>query len=87
MTRAYLKSFVGDINQNYFQPSNSNNKHRVLQGNNITKSEATPYRESETKQPLSTYTGDEKRWLVTTADEDLSKGTGSVLSGCGTTIS
>ena len=35
--------------------------------------------EAQTKHPLSTYTDDEKRWLVTTADEERSKGTGFML--------
>ena len=35
--------------------------------------------EAQTKHPLSTYTDDEKRWLVIKADEKRSKGNGFML--------
>ena len=71
--------FVGNIDQYQFQPINTNNEFRALQGNNIARNEAIPNGEAQTKHPLSTYTDDEKRWLVTTADEERSKGTGFML--------
>ena len=79
MTCAYSKTFIGNIDQNQFQPINTNNEFRALQGNNIARNEAIPNGEAQTKHPLSTYTDDEKRWLVTTADEERSKGTGFML--------
>ena len=41
------------------------------------------------KHPLSTYTDDEKRWLVTTADEEQNKDSGFMLglTAVGRTIS
>ena len=79
MTCAYSKTFIGNIDQNQFQPINTNNEFRALQGNNIARNEAIPNGEAQTKHPLSTYTDDEKRWLVTTADEERSKGAGFML--------
>ena len=79
MTCAYSKTFIGNIDQNQFQPINTNNEFRALQGNNIARNEAIPNGEAQTKHPLSTYTDDEKRWLVTTADEQRSKGAGFML--------
>ena len=70
---------MGNIDQNQFQPINTNNEFRALQGNNIARNEAIPNGEAQTKHPLSTYTDDEKRWLVTTADEERSKGDGFML--------
>ena len=70
---------MGKIDQNKFQSINTNNEHRALQGNNISRNEAIPNGDSQTKHPLSTYADDEKRWLVTTADEEWSKGTGFML--------
>ena len=64
-----------NIDQNQFQPINTNNKFRALQGKNIARIKAIPNREAQTKHPLSTYTDDENIWLVTTADEERSKGT------------
>ena len=74
-----FKNIYGKYNQHQFQPTNTNNKHRALQGNNIARNEAIANGEAQTKHPLSTYTGDEKKWLVTTADEERSKGTGFIL--------
>ena len=79
MTRAYSKPFMGNIDQNQFQPIKTNNEFRALQGNNIARNEATANEEAQTKHPLSTYTDDEKRSLVTTADEEWSKSTGFML--------
>ena len=70
---------MGNIDQNQFQPINTNNEFRALQGNNIARNEAIPNGEAQTKHPLSTYTDDEKRWLVTTADEERSKDIGFML--------
>ena len=70
---------MGNIDQNQFQPINTNNEFRALQGNNIARNEAIPNGEAQTKHPLSTYTDDGKRWLVTTADEERSKGAGFML--------
>ena len=70
---------MGNIDQNQFQPINTNNEFRAVQRNNIARNEAIPNGEAQTKHPLSTYTDDEKRWLVTTADEERSKGTGFML--------
>ena len=79
MTCAYSKTFIGNIDQNQFQPINTNNEFRALQGNNIARNEAIPNGEAQTKHPLSTYKDNEKRWLMTTADEEQSKGTGFML--------
>ena len=68
-----------NINQNQLQPINTDNKFRALQGNNIARHEAIPNGEAQIKQPLSKYTDDKKRWFVTTADEERSKGTGFML--------
>ena len=65
-----------NIDQNQFQPINTNNEFRTLQGNNIARNEAISNGEAPTKHPLATYTDHEKSWLVTTADEERSKGTG-----------
>ena len=70
---------MGNIDQNQFQPNNINNEHGALQGNNIARNEAIPNGEAQTKHPLSTYTDDEMRWLVTTADEERSKSNGFML--------
>ena len=64
-----------NIDQNQFQPINTNNKFRALQGKNIARIKTIPNGEAQTKHPLSTSTDDEKMWLVTTADEERSKGT------------
>ena len=64
-----------NIDQNQFQPINTNNKFRALQGKNIATIKAIPNAEAQTRHPLSTYTDDENMWLVTTADEERSKGT------------
>ena len=79
MTRAYSKAFMGNIDQNQLQPINTNNEFRALQGNNIARNEAIRNGEDQTKHPLSIYTDDEKRWLVTTSDEKRSKGTEFML--------
>ena len=52
---------MGNIDQNQFQPINTNNKHGALQGNNIARNEAIPNGEAQTKHPLSKYTDDEKK--------------------------
>ena len=70
---------MGNIDQNQFQPIKTNNEFRALQGNNIARNEAIANGEAQTKHPLSTYTDDEKRSLVTTADEEWSKNTGFML--------
>ena len=79
MTLAYSKTFIENTDQNQFQPINTDNEFRALQGNNIAKNEAITNGEAQAKQPWSTYTDDEKRWFVTTADEERSKGTGFML--------
>ena len=70
---------MGNIDQNQFQPNNIINEHGALYGNNIARNEAIPNEEAQTKHPLSTYTGYEKKWLVTTADKVQSKGKGFML--------
>ena len=52
MTRAYSKTFMGNIDQNQFWPVNTNNECRALQGNNIARNEAIPNGEAQTKHPL-----------------------------------
>ena len=79
MTRAYSKKFMGNIDQNHFQPINTNNEFSTFLGNNITRNEAIPPGETQTRHRLSSYTDDEKRWLVTTADEERTEGTGFML--------
>ena len=70
---------MGNIDQNQFQPVNTNNEHGALQGNNIARNDAIPNGQDETNHSLSTYKDVENRWLVTTADEERSKGTGFML--------
>ena len=77
MTRAYLQTFMGDIDQNQLQPNN--NQLRALQGNNVATNQAVPNGEARIGHHLSTYTDDEKRWLAVTADEERSKGTGFMI--------
>ena len=47
--------FMGNIDQNQFQPINTNNEFKALQGNNIARNETIPNREAQTKHPLLTY--------------------------------
>ena len=70
---------MGNIDQNQFQPINTNNEFRTLQGINMVRNEAIPNGMAHTIHPLPTYTDDEKRWLVTPADKERSKGTGFML--------
>ena len=70
---------MGNIDQNHFQPVNTNNEHGALQGNNIARNDAIPNGQDETNHSLSTYKDVENRWLVTIADEERSKGTGFML--------
>ena len=79
MTRACSKAFMRDIDQNQFQPNNTIKKHKALQGNNLARNEAIPNGEKLIKHPLSTYKDDTKRWLVTTVDEEQSKGIEFIL--------
>ena len=74
-----FKNVYGDIDQNKFQSNNTNNEHRALKANNVARNEAIPNGETQTKRPLPTYTNDEKRWLLTTVDQERSKGTGFML--------
>ena len=60
MTCVYSKTFMRSIDKNQFQPINTSNEFRALQGNNIPRKEAIPNGEAQTKQPLSTFTDDEK---------------------------
>ena len=60
MTCAYSKTFMGDIDQNQFQTTNTSNEFRALQGNNMARNEAIPNGEAQRKHPLSTFTDDEK---------------------------
>ena len=60
MTCVYSKTFMRSIDKNQFQPINTSNEFRALQGNNIARKEAIPNGEAQTKQPLSTFTDDEK---------------------------
>ena len=39
MIRAYSKPFMGNIDQNQFQPIKTSNEFRALQGNNIARNE------------------------------------------------
>ena len=70
---------MGDIDQNQFQPNNTNYEHRALQENNVAGNEAVPNGEAQTRHHLSAYSDGEKRWLVKTVDEERSKGTGFML--------
>ena len=68
-----------DIDQNQFQPNNTNSKHLELQGNNVARNEFISNGEDHPKHSLSTYTDDENRRLLTAANEDWSKGTCSKI--------
>ena len=52
---------MGNIDQNQFQPVNTNNEHGALQGNNIARNEAIPNGQDETNHSLSTYKDVENR--------------------------
>ena len=58
-----------NIDQNKFQPVNTNNEHGSLQGNNIGRNEAMLNGEAQTKHHLSKHTDHKKRWLGRKADE------------------
>ena len=73
MTRAYSKTFKGDQDQNQFPSNNTSNKHRAFQENSVARNETIPTGKAQTKHFLSTCTDDEKRWLVTTADQEWSR--------------
>ena len=55
MTFAYPKAFMGEIDQNQFQSSNTNNKYIVLQ-----EKKTVPNGEAKTKRSFSTDTNDER---------------------------
>lgn len=55
MTFAYPKAFMGEIDQNQFQSSNTNNKYIVLQ-----EKKTVPNGEAKTKRLFSTDTNDER---------------------------
>ena len=61
----------------------STNYHQQLtqstSGKKIARNEAIPNGEAEKDQPMSTNTDNEKRQLVTTSDEEQSKGSGFML--------
>ena len=69
MTKKTVKE---NIDQNKFQPINTNNEYEALQGNNIARNEAMLNGEAQIKHYLSKYTDDKKRWLGTKADEEQS---------------
>ena len=46
---------MGSIDQNQFQPINTNNEHGALQGNNITRNESIPNGEAQTKPLINIY--------------------------------
>ena len=70
---------MGNIDQNQFQSLNTNCEPRALQENAIVGNDTTPNRESQTRHPSSTYTDDEKRCLVISADKKRGKDTGFML--------
>ena len=47
---------MGDIDQNQFHPSTTNNEHTALQGNNVSRNEAIQNEQAQAKHSLSTYT-------------------------------
>ena len=80
-TRAYSKTFMENIDQNQIQPNIENNVEQgALQGNNVARNEVVPNGEAQQRHHLSTYSDDEKRWLVIAADEERSRGTGFMMS-------
>ena len=70
---------MGDIDQSQFQPNNTNYEHRALQENNVARNEAVPNRDALTRHHLSTYSDNEKRWLLKTVDKEQSICTGFML--------
>ena len=72
---------MGDIDQNQFQPNSndSENEQGAFQGSNVDRELSVPYGEAPQRHHLSTYTDDEKRWLVIAAEEERSRGTGFML--------
>ena len=74
---AFSETFAENLDQNQFQPINTNNEHGALQRYNIARNGAIPNGEAQTKYTLSTYTDDEKRWLNSRWRTE--KGTGFML--------
>ena len=71
--------FMRDKDLNQFQPNKTNNNTEHFKKQNEAINEAIPNREAQTKHLFSTYTDNEKMWLVTIRDEELSKYTGFML--------
>ena len=70
---------MGDLDNNQFQP-NINYDQGALQADNVaTINEAVPNGEAQKKHYLSTYSDEEKNWLVQAADEERSRGKGFML--------
>ena len=74
-------TLIGDIDENQFQPNNNDreNEQRALQGSNADRELSVQEGEAPQRHHLSTYTDDEKRWLVIAADEERNRGTGFML--------
>ena len=69
---------MGDLDYNQFQPNNeTNNTNGALQRTNVARQDqADSNEEAHRRHYLSTYTDDEKRWLVKVEEEERRRGSG-----------
>jgi hypothetical protein len=69
---------MGDLDYNQFQPNNeTNNTNGALQRTNVARQDqADSNEEAYRRHYLSTYTDDEKRWLVKVGEEERRRGRG-----------
>ena len=73
-----LQLYMGDLDYNQFQPNNeTNNTNGALQRTNVARQDqADSNEEAHRRHYLSTYTDDEKRWLVKVEEEERRRGKG-----------
>ena len=69
---------MGNLDYNQFQPNNeTNNTNGALQRTNVARQDqADSNEEAHRRHYLSTYTDDEKRWLVKVEEEERRRGSG-----------
>ena len=66
---------MGDLDYNQFQLNNGTNTSRALQRANVARQyQAVSNEEAHERHHSSTYTDDEKRWLVKADEEERRKG-------------
>ena len=68
---------MGDLDYNQFQPNNGTNTSRALQRTNVARQyQAVSNEEAHERHHSSTYTDDEKRWLVKADEVERRRGKG-----------